>query len=56
MEDGRYVFCERKIKYFNSPGSVVYVGVSFPPATKETGAMGREIVSRQGLHTQGGSN
>jgi hypothetical protein len=28
---------------------VVFIVISFPPATKETGAMGREIESRQDI-------
>jgi hypothetical protein len=35
--------------YLGSHGGVVYVVVLSPPATKESGAMGREIESRQGI-------
>jgi hypothetical protein len=36
-------------KAWVGPGGVVYVVVSSLPATEETGAMGREIKSRQGI-------
>jgi hypothetical protein len=35
-----------------SPGRVVYIAVLSTPATAETGAMGREIESRQGIGWQ----
>jgi hypothetical protein len=32
------------------PGGVMYIVVSSPPATLETGAMGREVESRQCIY------
>jgi hypothetical protein len=46
-----FIFKIWKLDYFETfcTGGIAYVVVMSPPATEETGAMGREIKSRQGF-------